>query len=414
MAKNNHIINKLWNACNTMMSDAGTTGPLQYISQFSWLLFLKVYEEIEKKKNVEAEFEGKKFQESIASPYKWSEWADKKKNLTGEPLMKFVNNKLFPYLRGLGQTPNATTIQRIIGDIFKQSNNLMQDGYYLREVIDTIESVDFFASADSYAISNIYEGLFSKMKAGDIKPLAEFYTPRPIAEFIAEMVEPKLGQTVYDPCNGPSGFLVAAFNILKDQVKSVSNYERLHKRTFYGKELKPLPFVLGMMNMILNGVESPNITQGNTLAINLFNITEKDRHDLVLTNPPFKGKHLGQGSNFPYQSKNTAILFLQHCMRSLKHKGKCAIIFPEGVLFKVDEAAFANTKKDLIENYNLHTVIKLPSGAFAPYTNITTNILFFEKNGTTKDIWYYELPPPEGKKNYRHTRQIVFPDCTRI
>jgi type I restriction enzyme M protein len=417
MANNNHIIGKLWSACTTMMSDAGTTGALQYIQQFSWLLFLKVYEEIENNKRKEAEFEGKQYQDNIESPYKWSEWTDKKKNVTGEPLMKFVNDDLFPFLRNLRNKPNATKTQLVIAEIFRNSENLMKDGYYLREVIDKIGSIDFFSNEDSYAVSAIYEGLFNKMKASDIKPLAEFFTPRPITDFIAEMSDLKIGDTVYDPCNGPSGFLVAAYNQLKGKVKSASEYEILHEKMLYGKELKPMPFVLGMMSMILNGIESPNIKQGNTLSTSLFALTEADRYTQILTNPPFKGKAIGVSSNFPYPSKNTAILFLQHCMKSLKNKGKCAIIFPEGVLFNVDDGAYVKTKKDLIENYNLHTIIKLPEGAFAPYTPITTNILFFEKSGVTKDVWYYELPPPNNAKKYSKSNPLKlehFRECKEL
>jgi type I restriction enzyme M protein len=417
MANNNHIIGKLWAACNTMMSDAGTTGALQYIQQFSWLLFLKVYEEIENNKRKEAAFEGKKYSDNIESPYKWSEWADKEKNLTGEELMKFVNDDLFPYLRNLRNKTNATKTQFVIAEIFRNSENLMKDGFYLREVIDKIGGIDFFSNEDAYAISTIYEGLFNKMKSSDIKPLAEFFTPRPITEFIAEMSDLKIGDTIYDPCNGPSGFLVAGYNELKDKVKSVKDYETLHEKTLYGKELKPLPFILGMMSMILNGIESPNIKQGNTLSTSLFSITEADRYSIVLTNPPFKGTAIGVSSNFPYPSKNTAILFLQHCMKSMKSKGRCAIIFPDGVLFKVDESPYFNTKKDLIENYNLHTIIRLPKGAFAPYTPIPTNILFFEKNGTTKNIWYYEMLPPKGKKNFTKSNPITidsFEDCKKL
>lgn len=413
---NNHIISKLWSACNVMMSDAGTTGALQYIQQFSWLLFLKVYEEIENNKRKEAAYEGKKYSDNIESPYKWSEWTDKGKNLTGDPLMKFVNDDLFPYLRNLRNKTNATKTQFVIAEIFRNSENLMKDGYYLREVIDKIGGIDFFSNEDAYAIATIYEGLFNKMKASEIKPLAEFYTPRPIAEFIAEMSNLQIGETIYDPCNGPSGFLVAAYNQLKDKVKSASDYETLHEKMLYGKELKPLPFVLGMMSMILNGIESPNIKQGNTLAVSLFSLSEADRYNVILTNPPFKGTAIGISSNFPYPSKNTAILFLQHCLKSLKNKGRCAIIFPEGVLFKVDEAAYFNSKKDLIENFNLKSIVRLPKGAFAPYTDIPTNILFFEKIGKTKSVWYYEIQPPIGKKNFTKSNPIRkehFEDCKK-
>ncbi len=383
-----------------MRQDPGTTGALQYVEQFSWLLFLKVYEEIENEHEAKAAFESKKYERNITGDFCWSVWTGKDTYLTGPDLLTFVQNKLFPYLRGL----SGNRSKEIIAEIFANTQNRMEDGYILREVVDVMASVDFFSDEDSFAVSSIYEGLFSRMKSAEIKPLSEFHTPRVIARFMTEMVMPKLGQTVYDPCSGPSGFLAEAYHLMRPQAKTIANNEKLQKETYYGKELKSLPFVLGMMNMILNGIAAPNIRKINTLSINLFNLTE--RYDNILTNPPFSGTVRGIESNFPYPSAQTEILFLQHCMRSLKEGGRCAIIFPEGVLFKTDDQAYANTKKELLRQFNLYAIVRLPNGAFAPYTNIPTNILFFNKTGSTKEIWYYELPLPAGRKNFSKTKPI--------
>lgn len=399
---NGLVGNKLWSACNKMRQDAGTTGSLQYIEQFSWLLFLKVYEEIENEYEAKAAFEKKSYKRNLNSEYRWSVWTGRDKYLTGPDLLNFVQNKLVPHLRSL----KGNHTKELIAEIFNNTQNRMEDGYLLREVIDIIAEVDFFGSEDTFAVSSIYEGLFARMKSAELKPLAEFYTPRVIARFMTEMISPKIGQTVYDPANGPSGFLIEAYSLMKSQAKSVSEHDLLQHKTFYGREVKTLPFILGIMNLILNGISEPNLTKGNTLSINLFNLVAKDRHDVVLTNPPFSGSLRGVSSNFPYPSAATEILFLQHAMRSLKSKGKCAIVFPEGVLFKTDDQAYVNTKKELLQNFNLHHIVRLPNGAFAPYTNITTNLLFFDEGGPTKEIWYHELPLPEGRKNFTKTKPI--------
>jgi len=397
---NDSISNKLWSACNKMRQDPGTTGALQYVEQFSWLLFLKVYEETENKNEAKAAFEKKSYQRNIDGEYRWSVWTGKDTYLTGPDLLNFVQNKLIPHLRAL----SGNRTKEIISEIFSNTQNRMEDGYLLREVVDLMAGVDFFSDQDSFAVSSIYEGLFSRMKSAEIKPLAEFHTPRVIARFMTEMVAPKIGQTIYDPCNGPSGFLTEAYHFMRPKAKNISDNEKLQKETFFGKELKALPFMLGTMNMILNGIATPNIRKMNTLSINLLNLTEK--YDIVMTNPPFSGTVRGVETNFPYPSAQTEILFLQHCMRSLKEGGKCAIIFPEGVLFKTDDQAYVNTKKELLQQFNLHHIVRLPNGSFAPYTTIPTNILFFDKTGPTKEIWYYELPLPEGRKNFSKTKPI--------
>lgn len=397
---NNSIQNKLWSACNKMRQDPGTTGALQYVEQFSWLLFLKVYEEIENEYEARATYEGKTYIRNIDNNFRWSVWTGKDNYITGPDLLEFVQIKLFPYLRSL----SGNRTKEIISEIFNNTQNRMEDGYLLREVVDIMAGVDFFDDEDSFAVSSIYEGLFSRMKAADIKPLAEFHTPRVIDRFMVEQIAPKIGQTVYDPCTGPAGFLTESYLFMKPQAKSVADNLKLQKETFYGKELKSLPFILGTMNMILNGIATPNIRKMNTLSINLFNLTEK--YDIIITNPPFSGTVRGIESNFPYPSAQTEILFLQHCMRSLKDGGKCAIIFPEGVLFKTDDQSYLNTKKELLQNFNLHHIVRMPNGAFAPYTGIPTNILFFDKTGPIREIFYYEIPLPEGLKNFSKSKPI--------
>ncbi len=407
---NDSISNKLWSACNKMRQDPGTTGALQYVEQFSWLLFLKVYEETENKNEAKAAFEGETYQRNIDGEYRWSVWTGKDTYLTGPGLLGFVQNKLIPHLRKL----SGNRTKEIISEIFTNTQNRMEDGYLLREVIDVMAGLDFFSDEDSFAVSSIYEGLFSRMKSAEIKPLAEFHTPRVIARFMTEMVAPKIGQTIYDPCNGPSGFLTEAYHFMRPKAKNVADNEKLQKETFYGKELKSLPFILGTMNMILNGIATPNIRKMNTLSINLFNLTEK--YDIILTNPPFSGTVRGIDSNFPYPSAQTEILFLQHCMRSLKEGGKCAIIFPEGVLFENNDQSYVNTKKELLQQFNLHHIVRLPNGAFAPYTGIPTNILFFDKTGPTKEIRYHELSVPKNRKNFSKSRPIrpeSFSECIK-
>ena len=396
---NNDIQNKLWSACNKMRQDPGTTGALQYIEQFSWLLFLKVYEEIENEYEAKAAFEGKTYIRNIDNEFRWSVWTGKDSYITGPDLLEFVQTKLFPYLKNL----SGNRTKEIISEIFNNTQNRMEDGYLLREVVDIMAGVDFFGDEDSFAVSSIYEGLFSRMKASDIKPLAEFHTPRVIARFMTEMVAPKIGQTIYDPCNGPSGFLTEAYHFMRPQEKAPRT-KKFCKRNILRKRTESLPFILGTMNMMLNGIATPNIRKMNTLSINLFNLSEK--YDIILTNPPFSGTVRGIESNFPYPSAQTEILFLQHCLRSLKEGGKCAIIFPEGVLFKTDDQSYVNTKKELLQQFNLHHIVRLPNGSFAPYTNIPTNILFFDKTGPTKEIFYWEMPLPEGLKNFSKSKPI--------
>jgi type I restriction enzyme M protein len=379
-----------------MRRDDGTTGVLEYMEQLSWLIFLKVFEDIEVRLEDEAKFAGKPYQPIIEPRFRWSSWA--RKDWRGEELITFINNELFPYLRSLTGSLEKEKISMIFKEI---SGNRMKSPYNLKDVITLIDGINFNDAEDSHVLSQVYEDLLLRLgKEGGIA--GEFYTPRPIVRLMVKIVDPKIGETVFDPFCGSCGFLVESYkHVMKSRNITVEEYERLQKETFYAQEKKSFPYLLGVMNCILHGLLTPNVVRKNTLEDNIRNIPESRRFHVILTNPPFGGKESRQiQQNFPVQSQATELLALQYVMKSLKQGGRCGIVVPEGVLFRGD--AFALVKKELLENFNLHTIISLPSGVFANVTSSgqgpKTNLLFFDRTGPTKEIWYYEHVPPEGKK----------------
>jgi type I restriction enzyme M protein len=379
-----------------MRRDDGTTGVLEYMEQLSWLIFLKVFEDIEVRLEDEAKFAGKTYQPIIEPRFRWSSWA--RKDWRGEELINFINNELFPYLRNLSGSPEREKISMIFKEI---SGNKMKSPYNLKDVIALIDGIDFNNAEDSHVLSQVYEDLLLRLgKEGGIA--GEFYTPRPIVRLMVKIVDPKIGETIFDPFCGSCGFLVESYkHMIGSKNITVDEYERLQKETFYGQEKKSFPYLLGVMNCILHGLLTPNVVRKNTLEDNIRNIPESRRFHVILTNPPFGGKESRQiQQNFPVQSQATELLALQYVMKSLKQNGRCGIVVPEGVLFRGD--AFALVKKELLENFNLHTIVSLPSGVFANVTSSgqgpKTNLLFFDRTGPTKEIWYYEHVPPEGKK----------------
>jgi len=404
----------IWRACDLMRSDDGTTGMMEYMEQLSWILFLKAFEAIEDQHEAEASFARRAYQRILDGDYRWSVWTGPAgmPRLTGPSLIDFVDNTLFPYLRALSGSPERDVIATIFQEI---PGNRMKSGYLLREVIDIIDEVDFHAAEDVDTISHIYETLLGKL-GGEGGIAGEFYTPRHIIRLMVEIVDPKIGETVYDPACGSAGFLVESYARLKAKAQTSADWETLQRRTFFGREKKPLPYLLGVMNMILHGVQTPRIARGNTLAIDVRHIAEKDRYHVVLTNPPFGGKeHATVQQNFPVPVAATELLFLQHIMKSLKVGGRCGVVVPEGVLFRGD--AFAQVKKDLLESFNLHTIVSLPAGVFANVTasgsGPKTNLLFFDRPGPTKDIWYYEVLH-DGftlTKSRRPIPENDLPDC---
>ncbi len=390
--------------------DDGISGAMHYTEQTSWVLFLKFLDDYESEKQDEAVLSGETYQPVLDEKHQWSNWAchknadgklDLNRARTGDDLIEYVNNELFPYLKNFA---NVSTIVELdpksftykIGAIFQYLDNKVASGHTLREVLDIIDTLNFQSESDLFELSLVYEGLLQNM--GDAGGYSgEFYTPRPVVQAIVDVMNPKAGQTIYDAAAGSCGFLVEAFEHLKKQKSQLSTeqWEFVQKNTFFGYEKTSLAYVMGMMNMILHGVESPNLYRGNTLTRNIRDIQEKDRYDIILANPPFGGKEKTQiQQNFPIQSNATELLFLQHFMKSLRSGGKAAIVIPEGVLFQTN-SAFKQVKQELLENFNLHTILSLPSGVFLPYSAVKTNVLFFERSGGTSEVWFYEYEPEQ-------------------
>ena len=389
--------------------DDGISGAMHYTEQTSWVLFLKFLDDYESEKEDEAVLSGKDYQPVLDEEHRWSNWAcpknaegklDINKVRTGDDLTDYVNDELFPYLKdfsnayGTGADPKSFAYK--IGAIFQYLDNKVASGHTLREVLDIVDTLNFQSESDLFELSLIYEGLLQNM--GDAGGYAgEFYTPRPVVRAMIKAIDPQAGQTIYDAAAGSCGFLVEAFEHLKAKKSELSTEQWgfIQRETFFGFEKTSLAYVMGMMNMILHGIESPNLFRGNTLTQNIRDIQEKDRYDIILANPPFGGKEKSQiQQNFPIQSNATELLFLQHFMKTLKSGGKAAIVVPEGVLFQTN-SAFKQVKQELLENFNLHTILSLPAGVFLPYSGVKTNVLFFERSGGTSDVWYYECEPDQ-------------------
>ncbi|MCX6270615.1 MAG: N-6 DNA methylase [Bacteroidetes bacterium] len=388
------------NIDDILHKDAGCSSELDYVEQTSWILFLKYLDDLERDKKAAAELSGKSFTTIINPEYRWEVWAvprgkdgklDYNKALTGDDLKDFVDLKLFPYLKKFkANAESADTIEYKIGEIFSELKNKIQSGYNLREVINLIDQLRFRSHKEKHEMSHLYEGKIQNMgNAG--RNGGEYYTPRPLIRTIVKVVSPAIGNKIYDGAAGSAGFLVEAYNYLTaSKSLTTKEAETLQKHTFYGKEKKSLAYIIGIMNMILHGIEAPNIIHTNTLAENLADIQEKDRYDVVLANPPFGGKERAEvQQNFPIKTGETAFLFLQHFIKILKAGGKAGVVIKNTFLSNTDNASIS-LRKQLIENCNLHTVLDLPGGVFAG-AGVKTVVLFFEKGSPTRKIWYYQL-----------------------
>jgi type I restriction enzyme M protein len=387
------------NIDDTLWKDAGCSSELDYVEQTSWVLFLKYLDDLEKDKATAAELTGKTYTNIISSEFQWTKWAAPKlKNgnidhnaLTGDDLVDFVNGKLFPYLKKIkNDAEHADTIEYKIGEIFSELKNRIQSGYNLREVINNVDELRFRTHKEKHEMSHLYEAKIKNMgNAG--RNGGEYYTPRPLIKTIVKVVAPKIGNKIYDGAVGSAGFLCEAFEYLKESKKlSTSDTEKLQKKTFYGKEKKSLAYIIGIMNMILHGVEAPNIVHTNTLAENLADIQEKHRYDVILANPPFGGKERAEvQQNFPIKTSETASLFLQHFIKILRASGKAGVVIKNTFLSNTDNASIA-LRKELLTNCNLHTVLDLPGGTFTG-AGVKTVVLFFEKGNGTKKTWFYQL-----------------------
>ncbi len=388
------------NIDDILHKDAGCGSELDYVEQTSWILFLKYLDDLERDKKTAAELAGKSYQPIIDKQYRWEIWAapkgrdgklDHHKALTGDDLKEFVDHKLFPYLKKFKTSAESPdTIQYKIGEIFSELKNRIQSGYNLREVIDRIDGLRFQSSAEKHEMSHLYEDKIKNMgNAG--RNGGEYYTPRPLIKAIVRVVDPKIGEKIYDGAVGSAGFLCEAFEYLRSKKNlSTKDVETLQKRTFYGKEKKALAYVIGTMNMILHGIEAPNILHTNTLAENLADIQDKDRYDIVLANPPFGGKERGEvQQNFPIRTGETAFLFLQHFIKILKAGGRAGVVIKNTFLSNTDNASVA-LRKELLNSCNLHTVLDCPGGTFQG-AGVKTVVLFFEKGRPTRKVWYYQL-----------------------
>lgn len=389
---------------NIMRNDEGINGDAQRIEQIVWLLFLKIYDA----KEQEWEFMDSAYRSIIPEKLRWRSWAvDKKdgKALTGDALLNFVNNELFPGLRDLPLDETSSRRQRIVRAAFEDNNNFMKKGVLLRQVINVIDAIDVSSLNSRHAFGEIYETILKSLQsAGNA---GEFYTPRAVTDFMAAMLAPKLGERIADFACGTGGFLTSALNQLAPQIKTVED-RRQYNSALYGCEKKALPFLLCVTNMLLHDLDDPVIMHGNSLSRPVQDYQEGDLFDVILMNPPYGGSELESiKANFPLElrSSETADLFMALIMHRLKDKGRAAVILPDGFLFGTDGAKLA-LKHKLLTEYNLHTVIRLPKSVFAPYTPIATNILFFDKTGPTKETWFYRIDLPEGYKAFSKTKPM--------
>ena len=385
---------------NEIWKDAGVSSEIDYVEQTSWLLFLKYLEDLEKNKSLEAQLNGKEYVPVVDPRYTWSAWAyphtkdgslDMNKALTGDDLRNFVNNELFPYLRGFRKrADNAATLEYKIGEIFTELNNRIQSGYILRRLIDIINEMRFQTEEERHELSALYEDKIQNM-GNSGRNGGEYYTPRPLIRTIIRAIKPIIGNRIYDGAAGSAGFLVEAFDYLKESrgdKLSVRDMRTLQTKTLFGKEKKPLPYLIGTMNMILHGVEAPNILHTNTLAENIMSIQEKDRYVVIIANPPFGASEdiSSVEQNFPIHSSETAYLFMQHFIKSLKAGGTAGIVIKNTFLSNGDATG---VRRELLSSCNLFAVLDLPAKVFT--AGVKTVVLFFRKGEPTRKIWYYQL-----------------------
>lgn len=379
--------------------DPGLNGDAQRIEQLGWMIFLKLFDD----KDQEKELLNPKYKSPIPKELQWREWAANDEGITGDELIAFINNKLFPKLKNLPVTAD-NRLGVTIRNIFEGTNNYMKSGTTFRQAINKLNEIDFNSSKEHHVFNAIYEDILQGLATK--KDTGEFYTPRAVTQFIIDMVNPALGEKIIDPACGTGGFLVCAIEHLRKQVKNVSDRKTLQE-TILGTELKPLPFMLSVVNLITHDIEIPNIENTDALSRELTSIKQKDRVDIIVANPPFGGV-VGDGmeTNFPlnYRTKESADLFLILFIQMLKDGGRAGIVLPDGSL--MGEGVKARVREKLLTDCNVHTIVRLPQSVFAPYATVNTNLLFFEKGKQTKDIWYYEHKLPEGAKAYNKTNPI--------
>lgn len=405
------------NIDDLLFKDAGADSELDYIGQTSWIMFLRYLDDLEKDKADEAALQGNDYSFILDEKFRWNNWAMPKDSqgnldhhiaLTGPDLIQFVDRELYPYMANFKQKADSPdTIEYKIGEIFSELKNKIQSGYILREILGYVDELPFRSTKDKHQLSHLYESKIKNMgNAG--RNGGQYYTPRPLIRAMIEIVNPKMGETIYDGAAGSCGFLCEAYDYMYQRMdKTTSNLKTLQEDTFYGKEKKNLAYVIGIMNMILHGIEAPNIIHTNTLGENIRDIQEKNRYNVILANPPFGGKERKEvQQNFDIKTGETAFLFLQHFLKSLKTGGRAAIVIKNTFLSNTDNASIA-LRKQLLESCNLHTILDMPSGTFLG-AGVKTVVLFFQKGEPTKNIWYYQLNPGRnmGKTNSLNDKDL--------
>ena len=401
-----------------MRNDAGINGDAQRIEQIAWMLFLKVYDA----KEQDWEFDEEDYESIIPEPCRWQNWAVDDKSgsaLTGDQLLDFVNNTLFPVLKGkdikdsegnvliegIKVTAETPIKKAIVQTTFADANQYMKDGVLLRQVINVIDELDLSDYEESHAFGDIYESILKELQSAG--SAGEFYTPRAVTDFMAQMIQPKIGETMADFACGTGGFITSWLKVLQKQVRCTAD-EKKYGESIYGIEKKQFPYMLCITNLLLHGLDVPRVFHDNTLLKDVLDYTADDQFDVILMNPPYGGSEKAEVKNhFPSDlaSSETADLFMSVIMYRLKEDGRVAVILPDGFLFGTDNAK-VNIKKKLLSEFNLHTVIRMPGSVFAPYTSITTNILFFDRTGATKETWFYRLDMPEGYKHFSKTKPM--------
>ena len=387
-----------------MRNDAGINGDAQRIEQIAWMLFLKVYDA----KEQDWEWDDEDYQSIIPEECRWQNWAHDDKSgtaLTGDKLLDFVNNKLFPTLKNLPVDVSTPIKKAIVQTTFADANNYMKDGVLLRQVINVIDELDFSDYEESHAFGEIYETILKELQSAG--SAGEFYTPRAVTDFMAQVIQPQIGETMADFACGTGGFIVSWLKELKKLVNTTED-EEAYSNSIYGIEKKQFPYMLCVTNLLLHGLDVPQVYHSNTLLHDVLDYTESDKVDVILMNPPYGGSEKADVKNhFPSDlaSSETADLFMSVIMYRLKQNGRAAVILPDGFLFGTDSAK-VNIKKKLLREFNLHTIIRLPGSVFSPYTSITTNILFFDNTHPTEETWFYRLDMPEGYKHFSKTKPM--------
>jgi type I restriction enzyme M protein len=408
-----------------MRKDKGLSSDLDRLPMLTWIMFLKFLDDMEQIEESKAKMRRERYRPAVEPPYRWRDWAAREDGITGPELLAFLNLQkasradgsegpgLFAYLRRLRGGDGAARRRQVIATVFANAVNPMTSGYLLRDVINKVNGIHFLSQEELFTLGHLYESMLKEMRdaAGQN---GEFYTPRPVVRFMVAVIDPRLGETVLAPACGTGGFLVEAFAHLERQCKTVADRRRLQEGSLLGGEAKPLPYLLAQMNLVLHGLEAPVIDPENSMRFKLSEMGDKDRVDVILTNPPFGAEEeRGILGNFPsdLQTSETALLFLQLIMRRLKRPGsgsarfgRAGVVVPNGTLF--GDGVSARIKAKLLKEFNLHTIVRLPNGVFSPYTSIPTNLLFFDRSGPTRTIWYYEHPLPEGYRQYTKTKPL--------